>query len=249
MNVAYFTTTDPLYLPTFFEEVLSVESNSSTIVYLVSPLYKNQTAIQAALRYFRTFGIVDTAILATKILVNKIKRKSIQSVCAKYGVQCQSIEDVNSQQFLDQLKERGIDLIVSVSCPQIFKSQLMEVPILGCLNIHGAILPQYRGVLPSFWMLANGEKKAGVSIFFMTEEIDGGDLCGQRVFDILPDESLDKFLKRSKKISSELLIEVFSDIQRETVSRRPLDISKGSYYSWPDKEAVQRFRNRGRSIF
>jgi hypothetical protein len=58
-------------------------------------------------------------------------------------------------------------VIVSVSCPQIFKKELIELPARGCLNVHGASLPQYRGVMPSFWMLANGERQAGVSVYFV----------------------------------------------------------------------------------
>jgi methionyl-tRNA formyltransferase len=85
-------------------------------------------------------------------------------------------------------------LIVSVSCPQIFKQPLIELPSKGYLNIHGAMLPAYRGVMPSFWILANGETEAGVSIFFVNDDIDAGALCAQRSFSIAEGETLDEFL-------------------------------------------------------
>jgi methionyl-tRNA formyltransferase len=123
------------------------------------------------------------------------------------------------------------------------------VPPRGVLNIHGAILPHYRGVLPSFWMLANGEKQAGVSIYFVNEKIDAGDRCGLRVFDILPEDTLDSFLTRSKRIAAELLIEVLDRVESGSAPREPLNLADGSYFSWPDPEAVQRFRALGRSIW
>jgi methionyl-tRNA formyltransferase len=140
-------------------------------------------------------------------------------------------------------------VLVSVSCPQIFKPPLIELAPHGVLNIHGAILPHYRGVLPSFWMLANGEQQAGVSIYFVNEQIDAGDLCGVRVFDIRPEDSLDSFLIRSKQLAAELLIDILDAMNGGTVPRQPLNLAEGSYFAWPDREAVQRFRARGRSVW
>ena len=107
----------------------------------------------------------------------------------------------------------------------------------------------YRGIMPSFWMLANGETRAGVSIYFVDERIDAGDLCGQRIFAIRPNESLDEFLHRSKALAADLLIEVLRAIEQGHVSRTPLDLAQGSYYGWPDKQAVERFRASGRRLW
>jgi methionyl-tRNA formyltransferase len=126
---------------------------------------------------------------------------------------------------------------------------LIELPQLGCLNIHGAILPHYRGVLPSFWMLANQEKNAGVSIYYVNEKIDAGELCGQRIFEILSSESLDSFITRSKAIAAELLLEVLGKIEEGTITRSPLNLAEGSYYSWPNQEAVKRFRANGHHVW
>lgn len=248
MKIAFLTTDDPIYLPPFFDRVLSVRSAGSS-VFVVPPLYKNQTARGAAWRYFRTFGLGPTWALTRRALDAKIRRQSVARVCARHGVPCESIRDVNDPAFLDRLCATETELIVSVSCPQIFKRPLIELPPRGCLNVHGAILPEYRGMMPSFWMLANGEKRAGVSVFFVNESIDAGDLCGQRIFDIRPDESLDEFLRRSKAIAAELVLFVIEQIESGTVSRIPLDLSKGSYYSWPDRETARRFRASGRRLW
>jgi methionyl-tRNA formyltransferase len=98
-------------------------------------------------------------------------------------------------------------------------------------------------------MLANDETQAGVSIYFVNELIDAGDLCGQRVFGIKPNETLDEFLRRSKAVAADLLIEVLRALEEGNVTRTPLDLAHGSYYSWPDKQAVERFRASGRRLW
>jgi len=249
MKVVYLTTDDPLYLPAFFDRVLAERAGDEATVCIVPPLYKNQSSAQAALRWYRTFGLAATAGLARRVARVKLRRRSIEASCARRGVACEHVDDVNAAEFLDHLRTLGPDVLVSVSCPQIFKRPLIELAPRGCLNIHGAILPNYRGVMPSFWMLANGERQAGVSIYFVNEAIDAGDVCGLRVFDIEPEDTLDRFLRRSKAIAADLLIEVLGEVEAGTATSRPLDLAQGSYFSWPDEDAVRRFRAAGRKLW
>src|SRR6266545_1582871 len=249
MTAVYLTTDDPLYLPAFFERVLRDTASGTQAVFVVPPLYKRQTPLAAAWRYARTFGVVAAAHLTARVAMASLRRQSIDAACRRHGVRCETVEDVNAPEFLAELRRLGADLLISVSCPQIFKKPLIDLPPRGILNIHGAVLPQYRGVLPSFWMLANGEKQAGVSIYYVDARIDAGDLCGQRVYDILPDESLDGFLRRSKAVAAELLIEVLDQIECGQVTRTPLNLADGSYYSWPDAAAVRKFRAAGRRVW
>jgi len=249
LKITFLTTEDHIYLPAFFERILGKFSKETQAVYSVPPLYKNQTALQAALRYYKTFGLAASLRFGARIGLATLRGRSIASVCKKQGVMYELVTDVNAENFRQRLSEAGTDLLISVSCPQIFKKPLIELPHLGCLNIHGAILPHYRGVLPSFWMLANNEKNAGVSIYYVNEKIDAGELCGQRIFEILPRESLDSFLTRSKAIAAELLFEVLGKIENGTIKRSHLNLADGSYYSWPDKEAVKRFRANGHHLW
>ena len=242
-------TDDPIYLPAFYDRVLSGAPGHAQAVFVVPPLYKKQAASAAALRYARTFGWLDAARLTSRVLGTKLRGQSIAGVCHRHGVPCEEIADVNAPEFLARLQALAPDVLVSVSCPQIFQRPLIDLAPLGVLNIHGAILPQYRGVLPSFWMLANGERQAGVSIYFVNEKIDAGDRCGLTVFDITPDDTLDSFLRRSKRVAAELLLEVLSKVESGTVPREPLNLAEGSYYKWPDPAAVERFRAAGRRVW
>src|SRR6185437_2938597 len=155
-RIVFLTTDDPIYLPAFFERVLGHWATETVAVYMVPPLYRNQSRPAAAWRYHRTFGTRATVELARRIFEARLMRQSISSSCERYGVPCAMAADVNTREFIGELAALRPDLVVSVSCPQIFKRELIEIPPKGCLNVHGAVLPNYRGVMPSFWMLANG---------------------------------------------------------------------------------------------
>jgi methionyl-tRNA formyltransferase len=249
MRIVFLTTADPIYLPAFFDAVLSVRAHETAAVYAVPPLYKNQTAARAAWRYFRTFGFEGLAGLGTRVIKAKASGSSIATACKRHGVRYAETEDVNAPPFLEELRSLGTDVIVSVSCPQIFKKPLIELPAKGCLNVHGSTLPQYRGVMPSFWMLTNGEQTAGVSVYFVNEDIDAGDVCGLRTFAIDPEETLDAFLRRSKMIAARLLLDVLDRIETGRIQTSPLNLTEGSYFSWPDRDAVRRFRAAGRRLW
>jgi methionyl-tRNA formyltransferase len=248
VNVVYLTTDDPLYLPEFFDRVLGTRTDTAA-VFVVPPLYRNQSTSAAARRYLQTFGLRAAAGLAWRTLRALARRRSVASVCRVHGVPCWKVRDVNSEDVLGRLRALGTDVIVSVSCPQLFRAPLIQLPPRGCLNVHGALLPEYRGVLPSFWMLANDEPEAGVSVFFVNHDIDAGDLCGQRAFPIHEAESLDSLLRRSKAVAAELVLDVLDRVERGTVARDPIEPGRGSYHSWPDREAVRRFEAAGHRVW
>jgi methionyl-tRNA formyltransferase len=249
MRAVFLTPNDPLYLPAFFERVLKRRPGHEDRVYVVPPLYRGQSRRTAAWRYFRTFGPSATIMLVRRLVAARLSGRSIAAVCARQGVPCDEVGDVNAPAFLRRLAGLEPDVVVSVSCPQIFKRELIELPALGCLNVHGAALPDYRGVMPSFWMLANGEAEAAVSVHFVDERIDAGELCGQSVFPIAPEESLDEFLRRSKRMAADLVVETLERVAAGAVERRPIDLAQGSYYSWPDRDAVERFAAAGRRLW
>lgn len=249
VKLTFLTTDDPIYLPSFYDRVLARRACDTVAVYVVPPLYRKQTPADAAVRYARTFGLGAAGNLAARVASARLRRRSIASCCARWGVRCAEVADVHDPLFMDRLRAEAADVLVSVSTPQIYRRELIGIPRLGILNIHGAILPQYRGVMPSFWMMANGERQAGVSIYFVDERIDLGERVGLRTFEIGAHESLDHFITRSKAIAADLLLEVLDGIEAGTLERQPLDLEAGSYFSWPDAESVRRFRAAGRRLW
>lgn len=258
MRIAILTANEPLYLPAFFDRFLARRADDVAVVAICAPVYKNQTRWSMFRRYVKAFGLWNAARLGWRVLGAKVKNAlgigrrrprfhSVEAAAKYYDVPVWHPDDVNATEFLDRLGEAGVDLVLSVSCPQIFKENLINLPEKGCLNLHGADLPAYRGIAPSFWMLAKGEEEAAVTIFYVNAGIDTGDAAGRRLFPIHPDDTLDSFLLRAKREACDLALETLERIETGTVERTPLE-GEGSYYGFPTREAYREFRNRGRRL-
>ncbi len=109
---------------------------------------------------------------------------SVHHIARQHKVELISVFDVNSDETIEALKMRNIDLIFSAAYPQIFSKKLLEFPALGAINFHPSLLPRYRGAHPHYWQIVHGEKIGGLTAHIMTEKIDSGDIVAQLPFDI-----------------------------------------------------------------
>lgn len=259
MRIAVLTMEDPLYLPRVFDRLLAARAKDIACVCACRPIYKDHTTFSMVRRYWRTFGTWNLIQLVIRRVWAKIaatlhwgesagRFHTIKSVCTAHKVAYESPSDVNDPAFLAHLRNLGVDLIVSITCPQIFRDDLIKLPAKGCLNMHGAKLPQYRGLLPSFWMLADGAQEAGVTIFQVTDKLDMGLIVGQRMFPIDGVRSLHEFIIESKTHAADLLLEVLDTVEAGTIERTPMD-GRGSYRGWPTRADYRRFRARGLTIW
>ena len=105
---------------------------------------------------------------------------------------------INSSLSLNKIKNCNPDLLVSILGNQIFKRPLIDLAPKGCINLHTAFLPKYRGLMPSFWVLKNNENKTGVSVFFVDEGIDSGPIIIQKEISI-NNRSLEELIIYTKK--------------------------------------------------
>lgn len=260
MKIVVLTASEPLYLPAFFERFLSVRSDQVKAIFLTPPLYRKDSSRQMLGKYWSAFGTLNVVRLAGRVVWGKLidglrlsgrngRCYSIARVAKRYGVRCEITRDVNDPSFLDCLRQIGVDMIVSVSCPQIFRRPLIELPPKGCLNMHGALLPEYRGLFPSFWMMVDGRNRAGVTVFLVNEDIDAGAVVAVDEFDILPDETLDQFIIRSKRIACDTLHRAIDLIESGAAKPVPLSKEGASYFGFPTREAYRRFCLRGRRLW
>ncbi len=260
MNIAILTVEEHLYLPALLARLLKERAAQVRGVYLCPPTHHRETMPQLLLKYYRAFGGLNlwrlvwregTARLRARLGFGRRRGKfySMRSAAGHYGVPCATVADVNAEEFLVALRQAAIDLVLSISCPQIFKRPLIQLPAKGCLNVHGALLPKYRGLAPSFWMMANGEEQGGVTVFLMNEAIDAGDVLVQEAFPILPDESLEQFILRSRRLHAEALLRAITLVETGHYQTRSLAKEGGSYYSFPTREAYREFRRRGRRMW
>ena len=128
---------------------------------------------------------------------------------------------VNDDDFLARVRPLNADLFVSMSYDQIFRERLLHTPQLGVINCHAGALPRYRGRNVLNWALINGEDHFGVSVHYVDEGIDTGDLIKQRMFPIAPDDRYGDVLARAFTACAETLHAALGDIAEHRVVRTP----------------------------
>ena len=122
------------------------------------------------------------------------------------------------------------DLILSVWYRRLLGPDLLALPRIAALNLHGSLLPAYRGRAPVNWVLVNGERQTGVTLHHMTHEADAGDIVAQTPIDIDPDDTALSLYQRLIKVGVELLMDVYPRVLAGTAPRIPQDPARASWF-------------------
>jgi methionyl-tRNA formyltransferase len=257
MRLLFITCDDVFYLPRFFGRVLADWGGQTAALVILPPLRSVKVTVQRSWELYGPWGFARTSAryaarkAAARLLpwVPACRRLSVAGVAGEHGIAVHTPASVDAPEFVALVRDAiRPDLIVSVAASQIFKEPLLRVPPLGCINIHGALLPRYRGMLPSFWTLYNGEREGGVTVHYMNPGIDDGAIIAQRHFPIHPGDTVEGLIGRSKALGAELLTEVIGRIARGEVVTAPNDAAAGTYYSFPTRADVRSLRARGRRV-
>lgn len=128
------------------------------------------------------------------------------------------------------LRALAPDVLLSVWYRRILGAELLAVPRVAALNLHGSLLPAYRGRAPVNWVLVNGERRTGVTLHHMIGEPDAGDIVAQQAVDIEPDDTALVLYRRLVKVGVELLCESYPAVLAGTAPRIPQDPARASVY-------------------
>ncbi len=260
INILFVTQEDPFYVQIFFEEFLKNYADIAGIKGVIIGRTLGKKSYKAfVLQMFDFFGPVGFTIMGAKYFWRKVmsyvsklipisKCYSLEQLFANYGIRCYKRTVINSQGFIEEWTKQDIDLIISVASSVIFKKPLIELPKMGCINIHHGLLPKYRGMLPNFWQMYNDEKSAGITIHRINLKIDDGEIILQEGLEILPGESLDQLIRKSKKMGAGLMIQAISQIKSGQVKMIQNDPLESSYYTFPNRNQVKEFIRRGKRI-
>jgi methionyl-tRNA formyltransferase len=146
------------------------------------------------------------------------------------GIPCFCPERVNTPEWIERLGRMAPDFIFSFYYRNLLSGDILKIPHSGAYNLHGSLLPAYRGRSPVNWVLVMGEKKTGITLHHMVEKADAGDIVGQKeVFIDDDDTALTLFGKLCSK-AGELLDEVLPRLRKGTAPRIPQDPKKASYF-------------------
>ncbi len=142
--------------------------------------------------------------------------KLTESAVKKYAVEKNILilqpEKLKNPEFITELKNLQADLQIVVAF-RMLPEVVWNMPSLGTINLHGSLLPQYRGAAPIHWAVINGEKETGVTTFQLKHEIDTGDILLQKSFSISEDETTGEVHDRMKEIGANLLVETLKRLE------------------------------------
>lgn len=136
---------------------------------------------------------------------------------------------------LAQIKALEPDILVVVAYGRILPDDILAVPKYGAINVHGSLLPKYRGAAPIQWAVLNGDKVTGVTTMYLASEMDTGDIIYTAETEIGEYETSGELFDRLKDMGAELLVKTLRDIDVGTAPRTPQDHSKASYVTMLDK--------------
>ena len=150
-----------------------------------------------------------------KMVASPVKEYAIEKNLQVYH----PIKVRNNPEFLEEVKKLNPDLICVVAYGKILPQELLDIPKYGCVNVHGSLLPEYRGAAPIQWAVLNGDKKTGVTTMFMNAGMDTGDMILKEEVEIGEDETTGELWDRLKTIGANLLIKTVKEIENGTATR------------------------------
>jgi methionyl-tRNA formyltransferase len=222
----------------------------ASVLFDVAPFGKKENKMKQLLDTYKVFGFNFTfhyiknyfkVILSTDVKgvfeANKIATVKLS-------------ESVNHPNILRIIQNFEPDLLVSLAGNQIFKIKLINSSKFGIINLHSALLPKYRGLMPSFWVMRNNEIKTGVSVFFVDEGIDSGPIIIQEEIPI-HNQTQEELIWELKYQGADAIIKACALISKygQTTPTIANDESQMSYYSRPTKADVKVFKSIGKKFF
>lgn len=254
MKIIIITQDEPFYLAKNLKYLIEIMPNHSRIVGCVltkpSPFGKNEVFLKKVRRTFNVFGFKFFIHYGFKFLISKIqKNKNVSSVLKKYNISKITLEKgINHPESVFKIKNYEPDLLISILGNEIFKKPIIELAPKGCLNLHSALLPKYRGLMPTFWVMKNNEVETGVSVFFVDEGIDSGDIIVQKNIKI-GNSSQEELINKTKKMGMDAIIEAINLIKDDKLNLIPNNSTEMTYFSFPTRDDVNDFIAKGKRFF
>jgi len=253
------TQEESVYLPAFLDEILKARAKDVCGMVILPELMPNASWFTTVRDHLSLYGLGGFIRLVLRYGSHRILDRlqalglpvpglhSVRAVARLHHVGLRETHSINDPGFLETLRGLAPDVVVSVNASQKFGRRLLDVPKWGCINVHGALLPRYRGRLPSFWVLANGEHETGATVHVMNADLDDGPIIRQERLAIESSDTQHTLIRKTKRLGSRLLLEALDLIESGRVILFPNDRSRATYYSFPKRDVAKRVRAaRGR---
>ena len=178
-----------------------------------------------------------------KMIPSPVKEFAVEKKLNLY----QPVKVKNNPEFIEEIKKLNPDVICVVAYGKILPKEILEIPKKGCINVHGSLLPKYRGAAPIQWAVLNGDKKTGITTMYMDIGMDTGDMILKKEVDIGEDETTGELWERLSNLGGELLVETLKKIENGTAPRvkqgddfsmAPMLDKKMAKIDWENQSAI-----------
>lgn len=165
----------------------------------------------------------------------KLVPSPVKAWAAAHGLPVWQPKKIKEEEFTKFLEEQKPELMVVVAFGQILSQRILDIPKYGCINVHGSLLPRYRGAAPMQWCVINGEKKTGITTMFMDAGLDTGDMLLKEEFPIGPDTTLEEVHDGLMNLGAKVLLATLEQLSDGTLQRIP-QTGESNYAPMLDKE-------------
>lgn len=256
MRIIILTQEDTFTIPRNIEKIFMISGVELLMIVNIKSKYSLENNRKL---FLYGFGVLQVIKIGFKSIIHKFmiffelnfglyisqNPRSLKSVSKKLKIRYSEISNPNQEEFLIKLNKLNPDLIVSFSAPVVFKEKLLNLPKNGCINLHCSFLPNFAGVMPSFWTLYKKQSTTGVTVHKMDSKIDNGLILKQCEVPIKSDETIFSLILKTKEIGGDLMCQAITEIMTGEISYKENRTESGSYFTWPTVKEFKDFRKNG----
>ena len=179
-----------------------------------------------------------------KMIPSPVKEFALEKNIPVY----QPLKVRNNTEFIEEMKALNPDVICVVAYGKILPQEILDIPKLGCINVHGSLLPKYRGAAPIQWAVLNGDKQTGITTMYMDIGMDTGDMILKETVDIGKNETTGELWERLSSLGGKLLVDTLKLIevgkaprekQGEDFTMAPMLNKEMAEINWEEKSAIE----------
>ncbi|HNU79250.1 MAG TPA: methionyl-tRNA formyltransferase, partial [Bacillota bacterium] len=167
---------------------------------------------------------------------NKLAESAVKIFARESGIAIFQPEKIKTGEFVQILRDLAPEAIIVVAFGQILSQEILDIPPLGCINVHASLLPKYRGAAPINWCIINGDKTTGVTAMYMDKGMDTGDIILKKEIEIGEDENAGELHDRLSELGASVLSETIELLIEGKIERTPQNNEEATYAPIMTKE-------------